>query len=1368
VRGIKRDVAAATVSDRAVGRTPLLALGLLALLALVLPGSAGAAYTHLPPEGEPIKVGNCEEVADISVDEGGGYIYVICKKPYPEQTVIKRYHLDGSAANFGGSAPYISGNELVGDPGSAEGFFNREYTSLIAVDNSSSPNRGKLFVTSSPNVDIFNTDGTFAGAIVQPVESSIPNRFGGLDVGPDGSIYVASMGPGDRVSKYEPSLREVKKLYGSSGYEKDFTYGDPKRVAVDSTGAIWDNHSSFGGEDQLTKYEADQFTEELSIPAYNPPEEQVEPWVADPSPYVSDPLLRGNGAFRQFDVDVTTNDLYVDRGDRIETYSQGTPAEMSFLNAPAFGSGILNQSNAIAVTKDHHVYASRNLKPSWEPEQEIVVFPAGDILPNPHTYPSDLEELGHTTATLHGLVERAGGDPVSKCFIEYSPSASYSSEVGTAPCSPDASSSSYTAPETEVSADLSGLTEGQLYHYRLVAGNVHGTNAGIDRTFRPAFVLRAKTLPAEAISPSGATLKGSFDPDSMATSYHFEYGTTTAYGEETEPEDGGSGSGVVTVGQPITGLPSGRVFHYRLVAENVNGTTYAPDETFRTGSAPDITGVHTTEVGPTGAVLHARINPVGYATSYAFEYGTTPDYGQSVPVPMGKLDPGSEPIELEEAIQGLEYGFTYHFRVVAQNVWGTATSDDTTFDYAPPLCPNDHVRQQTGSSYLPDCRAYELVSPGAAGAVLLYPTHAALERAPQNPFNLETAYSVNRGFTGSSSRFGFFGGTGAITGLNPPTSLLDMYMATRTNSGWVTSVPGLTGSEGFETGQKECSESMDLCIDRREKEEFGFPLEFGPYLFTAAGEKLGQFPTNLPVIPGGREFQGQERMSGDFNHFVFGSAEHQQLGPCCSQPMVPAVAFAPGGVTSGMGSLYDNDIAAKTVSLISKLPGGGPLPEEVPTEGGIQIPGVSPDGSHVLMKTPAAGGQSHLFMRVGGGHGVTYDVSKGAPVEPIGMTRNGSKVFFSTAEPLTGADTDSGADLYAWSEATDSVTLLSQGDGNGNADACSVSWTSGCSIQPLTPEYAHPDGNRDVSAPDAMDDLFAEVSGDVYFYSPEVLDGSRPGIRNQRNLYVYRGGAPHLVATLDPGTEISRMQISPNGLHAAMVTDSQLTSYDNRGFREMYTYAPDAERITCVSSDPSGRAPTGDVVASQGGRFMADDGRAFFTTPDALVPRDRDGRILDVYEYVYGRPQLITSGLGSRDYTGGSETISLLLKPQHTGLEAVSRDGSDVFFSTYETLVSQDHNGEFVKFYDARTGGGFPNDPEPAPCAAADECHGEGVSVPAPPLTATGVALGQGGNVSNSTARHKKHRRHKHRGKHRGKRHQRKQSNRLQRNPSHG
>ena len=91
-------------------------------------------------------------------------------------------------------------------------------------------------------------------------------------------------------------------------------------------------------------------------------------------------------------------------------------------------------------------------------------------------------------------------------------------------------------------------------------------------------------------------------------------------------------------------------------------------------------------------------------------------------MPDEDLGSGTEPIQVEQRITGLTPGVTYHFRVVATNEpWGTAISTDTTFDFAPPTCPNDHVRQETARPILPDCRAYELVSPGAAGAVQLFP-----------------------------------------------------------------------------------------------------------------------------------------------------------------------------------------------------------------------------------------------------------------------------------------------------------------------------------------------------------------------------------------------------------------------------------------------------------------------------------------------------------------------------------------------------------------------------------------------------------------------------------------------------------------------
>jgi hypothetical protein len=212
----------------------------------------------------------------------------------------------------------------------------------------------------------------------------------------------------------------------------------------------------------------------------------------------------------------------------------------------------------------------------------------------------------------------------------------------------------------------------------------------------------------------------------------------------------------------------------------------------------------------------------------------------------------------------------------------------------------------------------------------------------------------------------------------------------------------------------------------------------------------------------------------------------------------------------------------------------------------------------------------------------------------------------------------------------------------------------------------------------------------------------------------------------------------------------------------MYVFDPSTGEVNCASCLPSGEPPhivtslntneTGepynyDVRASQSGRFMSDDGRVAFTTADALVPADTNQK-MDVYEFANNRAQLITTGTGDRDTQGGVVFYPTL----HTGFESISHDGVDLYFSTFETLVPEDHNGAFVKFYDARSGGGFEVNPGLLPCTAADECHGD-ASEPQPHhgLGTTGD-LGEGGNKKAPT-HHKRHRRHR---KHHHKRHHRK------------
>ncbi|HYH54460.1 MAG TPA: FG-GAP-like repeat-containing protein [Solirubrobacterales bacterium] len=78
------------------------------------------------------------------------------------------------------------------------------------------------------------------------------------------------------------------------------------------------------------------------------------------------------------------------------------------------------------------------------------------------------------------------------------------------------------------------------------------------------------------------------------------------------------------------------------------------------------------------ATLNGTINPNGSTTSYRFEYGTTPSYGESVPVPGVSAGSGTSVVSVNATAQRLEPGTTYHYRLVASNSGGTSYGADQT------------------------------------------------------------------------------------------------------------------------------------------------------------------------------------------------------------------------------------------------------------------------------------------------------------------------------------------------------------------------------------------------------------------------------------------------------------------------------------------------------------------------------------------------------------------------------------------------------------------------------------------------------------------------------------------------------------------
>jgi hypothetical protein len=180
--------------------------------------------------------------------------------------------------------------------------------------------------------------------------------------------------------------------------------------------------------------------------------------------------------------------------------------------------------------------------------------------------------ITYTGATLNGTVTPHGQD--TTYYFQYGPTTAYGSSTSSA----DAGSGY--SPVSE-QAGLTGLTPGTTMHYRIVATNANGTTDGQDQTFTvqrtPPFVNQVGTI---NITYTGATLYADINPDGQDTTYHFEYGPTTAYGSSTSNGDAGSGTNPVYVQANVSGFTPGTTIHFRVVASNASGTTDSSDVSF--------------------------------------------------------------------------------------------------------------------------------------------------------------------------------------------------------------------------------------------------------------------------------------------------------------------------------------------------------------------------------------------------------------------------------------------------------------------------------------------------------------------------------------------------------------------------------------------------------------------------------------------------------------------------------------------------------------------------------------------------------------------------------------------------------------------
>jgi hypothetical protein len=330
-----------------------------------------------------------------------------------------------------------------------------------------------------------------------------------------------------------------------------------------------------------------------------------------------------------------------------------------------------------------------------------------------------------------------------------------------------------------------------------------------------------------------------------------------------------------------------------------------------------------------------------------------------------------------------------------------------------------------------------------------------------------------------------------------------------------------------------------------------------------------------------------------------------------------------------------------TTTLMSTGPAGG--------NGSFQVifDGISQDGSKVFFDTAESlvsadtdSGWRDVYQRSGG---TTTLVSTGAlgngPFDATyaGEARDGSRVFFHTDEPLEGSDFDTSQDVYARAGGATSHLSIGPAGGNGNVDF----------------DY------------DAFFDGASADGSIAWLHTDEVLVGGDGDAAN--DVYERAGTSITLVSGGGADTGAFWVGSSDNGTRVFFDTQEPLVGQDTDASTDIYERAGGSTSL--LSTGPGG---------GNGAHFAAfqvasaDGSRVLFHTNEGLLAGDTDG-MQDVYERAGGTTTLVSQGPGS---------ANALFPATYKG---ATRDGARVFFDTSENLAGAT-TGIFPDIYE-RTGG---------------------------------------------------------------------------------
>lgn len=298
----------------------------------------------------------------------------------------------------------------------------------------------------------------------------------------------------------------------------------------------------------------------------------------------------------------------------------------------------------------------------------------------------------------------------------------------------------------------------------------------------------------------------------------------------------------------------------------------------------------------------------------------------------------------------------------------------------------------------------------------------------------------------------------------------------------------------------------------------------------------------------------------------------------------------------------------------------------------------------------------------------------------VSASRDGTKIFAQTVEPMVPADTDQTDDVYEWSAAGPALVSTGSLDLTGGSIYMTDSSPDGSSVVFLTAARLEPGDTNGTL------DLYQRVNGRT-----RLLTANRLGLAPSCPVVSSGPGPPPCTIWDVSQTDAGGTVVFAAGQRlASSDTDSEYDVYRRSGSSIEHVasgpdawISPDGSRMVFASTDPLTPADTDtkvDLYSRAGGtttlltpntpsdnlrllRASRDLTRVFFLTEEGALPVDTDGR-RDVYESAGGTLRLVTTG-PSDDHAPGDFT------GQHLDV-TTSEDGRVAFFESSKALVPED------------------------------------------------------------------------------------------------